>query len=200
MTAPTLALAIPSSAGPSTGVRLLPAPPVAPPYDDEQWEVEAGTDPSGRYFAETLPGAHRRARGHPRALALPFPAPSTTVPRVRLAAQGPTTVELVPPAAWSARFLRVLLEAMAGLRPVSQLGSWANSDVCRLLARRVRTADQCRDLRRSMGSVRSLHVSTPAVDVAEVCAVVHIGNRVRAVALRVEATDRAWRCTDLQMG
>lgn len=194
MTAPTIA---PATSAPSydtgrrnsTGagarpsrVRRIPMPPQGPPYDDERLE------PAGR--AEL-------------AVPLPFPAPAAAVPRLRLVpvperATAPSG--LAPPAAWSARFVRVLLEALAGLRPVAQLGVWAESEVCRVVARRTAAANRCQDRRRTIGSLRSLHVSSPATGVAEVCAVVQFGDRVRALALRIEAGEAQWRCTDLRLG
>lgn len=175
MTAPTLARN-------AIGVRRLPAPALAPPYDDERRDV-----PAGRLGGTTLP--------------LPFPIPSAAVPRLRLvAAPVAVTASLASPAPWSARFVRVLLEAFAGLRPISQLGAWASSDVCRVLSRRMGAADRCRDRRRAAGNLRSLHVSTPAAGVAEVCAIVAFGDRIRAIALRVEASDGQWRCTELEVG
>lgn len=174
------------------GVRRVPTPTVAPPFDDEVADVDpAGSARSLRGPSGGLPGQ------------LPFPPPSAAVPRLRVvsaAAQAGPDAGLVPPAAWSARFVRVLLEALAGLRPLAQLGAWANPDVCRGVSRRVGATDRCRDLPRTIGSLRSLHVSTPAIGVAEVCAVVETGHRIRALALRVEAAEGQWRCTDLTIG
>jgi Family of unknown function (DUF6459) len=185
------------------GVRRMPTPALAPPYDDERWEErwESGMAPDDRSFdrAARLSGQLLAVHGGALALPLPLAAPSAAVPRLRLA-PSPEPPAPPPPAAWSARFVRVLLEAFAGLRPISQLGAWANPDVCRLLARRAGAADRCRDLPRSTGSLRSIHVSTPAAGVAEVCAVVQFGGRVRAMALRVEAADSRWRCTELKVG
>ncbi len=211
MTAPTLAPASarpaePDPVGPDpvtgrgrsgpVGVRRVPTPPLAPPYDDERVEGD-GEGRSGGWDG-------RRWIGSPGiAGQLPFPTPSAAVPRLRLAASPqPSTPagRLAPPAAWSARFVRVLLEALAGLRPLAQLAAWAEPNVCRGISRRVNAIERCRDLPRTIGDLRSLHVSSPAGGVAEICAVVHIGHRIRAMALRVEATDGQWRCTHLTIG
>lgn len=188
--------------GRAPGVRWVPAPPLAPPYDDERWPQGIGSE---EHAGGSVLEAPRLGPGQPGglALSLPFPAPSPAVPRLRLAspAESPAPQATVPPPAlWAARFVRVLLEVMAGLRPVSQLGAWADSEVCRRIARRIGTADRCQDLRRSVGTLRSLHVSSPAPGVAEVCAVVEFGDRVRAVALRAEAAGTPWRCTGLIIG
>lgn len=181
------------------GVRRVPTPPLAPPYDDERAEGD------GERRSTDWDGSHRWLAGDGGALAgqLPFPAPSAAVPRLRLAATpepGTAAAGLAPPAAWSARFVRVLLEALAGLRPLTQLATWANPDVCRGISRRVSATDRCGDLPRAIGNLRSLHLSSPAAGVAEVCAVVRTGHRIRAIALRIEAAGGQWRCTSLTIG
>ena len=49
-------------------------------------------------------------------------------------------------------------------------------------------------------TVRNVRASEPADGIAEVCATVQAGRRVRAVALRVERHDGRWRCTRLHLG
>jgi hypothetical protein len=48
--------------------------------------------------------------------------------------------------------------------------------------------------------VRSLRVTQPADQVAELSATLQCGPRVRAVALRLEVRHGRWRCTRLEMG
>jgi hypothetical protein len=48
--------------------------------------------------------------------------------------------------------------------------------------------------------VRSVRVSEPADGVAELCATVETGRRVRALAMRLEEHHGRWCCTRLQLG
>jgi hypothetical protein len=48
--------------------------------------------------------------------------------------------------------------------------------------------------------LHSLHFAEPADGVAEVAAIVRIGDRFRAIALRLEGLDGRWRCVRLQIG
>jgi len=173
---------VPPPAPRRTALRRVPVPPQAPPYDDE-------SAASG--------GAELRG-----ALLLPFAAPSTSVPRLRVLPPPDETSarRTPPPGPWSTRFVRTVLETLAGLRPVSQLGVCATPDVCRVIARRVALAEGCRDLPRGLGKLRSIHVCAPSSGAAEVCAVIDYGTRVRAIALRIEVSGEAWRCTELLVG
>ena len=47
------------------------------------------------------------------------------------------------------------------------------------------------------GAVRSVHVQQRPDGVAEVCATVHRGQRMAALALRLEGRDGRWCCTEL---
>ena len=49
-------------------------------------------------------------------------------------------------------------------------------------------------------TVHSVRASEPADGVAELCATVDLGVRVRAVAMRLETHHGHWRCTRLQLG
>lgn len=170
-------------------LRRIPAPTLDPPYDDER-----------------DPAEHSQLNGWASCGSLPLPLPfgvPATVPRLRVvAAAAAATAPSAQgrPGPWAARFARALLEVLAGVRPVGQLAGWAAPDVCAFVARRVSAATRCRDLRRSVGAVRSLHVCEPGPAVAEVCAIVDLGSRVRAVALRLEGDAAGWRCTDLEIG
>lgn len=48
--------------------------------------------------------------------------------------------------------------------------------------------------------LHSLRVMEPAAGVAEVCAVIQVGERYRAIAARLEGVDGCWRCVRLQVG
>jgi hypothetical protein len=45
-----------------------------------------------------------------------------------------------------------------------------------------------------------VRASEPSDGVAELCATVDVGGRVRALALRLEEQHGRWRCTRLQLG
>jgi hypothetical protein len=49
-------------------------------------------------------------------------------------------------------------------------------------------------------SVHSVHIAEPADGVAEVAAIIRVGDRFRAMALRLEGLDGRWRCVRLQIG
>jgi hypothetical protein len=48
--------------------------------------------------------------------------------------------------------------------------------------------------------VHSIHIIEPADGVAEIAAIVRVGERFRAMALRLEGLDGRWRCVRLQIG
>jgi Family of unknown function (DUF6459) len=120
---------------------------------------------------------------------------------------------LLPPAelpeitAWTRRYLVVLLEVLPGQRPVQQLLRWSSPDVYAAVQRRAALRARLRS--RTGRTVRparvvSLRVSFPHEGIAEIGGVLQDGDRVRAVALRVErSTDRSgerWRVTALEIG
>jgi hypothetical protein len=126
-------------------------------------------------------------------------------------------LRLVPPAdgagggqdlpevrAWSARLVQAVAEVVAGDRPIGQLVRWTDGMVYADLNRRVRllglTTTAGSRGSRERASVRSVHVSTPAANVAEVAAHVRHGGRSRAVALRLEVHRDRWVCTALELG
>jgi hypothetical protein len=110
---------------------------------------------------------------------------------------------LPDPRPWAGRLVQGVVEAMAGVRPVSQLVRWTTTEVYgELQNRAIRALHERRGPtpRRLAEVVRSVHVSEPVDGVAEVCAIVQQGPRCRAIALRLEGADGRWRCTALQMG
>jgi len=183
-------------------LRLLPAPPTDPPYDDE------------------LGGAAPVVDG---ALALAFPMPATSVP-LRLAppaieeatdedTERATPRALLPdPVPLARRLAQVVVEVVAGDRPASQLARHATLDVLDQLERTARhRAARAAATQRAQGvganapvaarpQVTSVHVSEPTDGVAEACAVVSAGPRRRALAFRLEGLDGRWQCTALRMG
>jgi hypothetical protein len=171
------ALTLPARAARPVVVR--PAPRREPPFDDE------------------LPGAGPQYGRHDQRL--PFerlPArPVLWQPRP------PVPRKLPDPAPWGRRLLIGLIETAGGHRPLQQLASMVSPSVGRGLGadfeRAARTGTR-HWLHRA--TIRSLRVAEPAAGVAELCATVEAGQRVRAVAMRLEEHHDRWRCTRLQLG
>lgn len=182
-------------------LRLLPAPPTDPPYDDE---LGAGTP--------VVDGA----------LALAFPPSAPSVP-LRLAPpaldeemeeRATPRVLLPDPVPLAHRFAQAVVEILAGDRPAAQLSRYATLDVLDQLERAVRRWSARRatvvapTARAAAGSaatpvrprVTSVHLSEPADGVVEACAVVTAGPRRRALAFRLEGLDGRWQCTALHTG
>lgn len=113
--------------------------------------------------------------------------------------------DLPDPAAWSARMTRALLEVMTGARPAPQVVRWTTPEVYAVVARRSalvarRVAAGSGPRGRQRLQVLRVRVCEPADGVAEAAVVVRHGNRVRAVAIRLEGQDGKWRVTALQVG
>ena len=113
--------------------------------------------------------------------------------------------DLPDPTAWAGRITHALLEVMTGARPAPQVVRWTTPEVYAVVARRNalaarRAAAGTGPRRRSRLQVRRIRVCEPADGVAEAAVVVHHGDRVRAVAVRLEGQDGKWRVTALQVG
>jgi hypothetical protein len=174
-----LADAVPAPRKPIT---IRPAPRREPPFDDEAPHLRlVGRHDQALPF-DPWPGRLREV--------MPWQAPRAT-------GRG----DLPEPSMWGRRMLIAVLEARAGRRSLKQVGTLLSPGVHAGLAR---------DLARSGASrrrgeltdyrVRSIHVSEPADGVAELAAVVQVGERFRAVAARLEGLDGRWRCVRLQIG
>jgi Family of unknown function (DUF6459) len=155
------------------GIRRVPVPDSAPPYDGE----EAASPRAGPADSSGPSG----------------PAPSRTAgPRGRAGA-----AEGRPGAgAWPSQFAQALAEALAGSRPAQQLTPWTTEQArkrIRQLGPLLATGQRPR--------LRRLMTSAPACDVLELTAVVGFGPRVRVLALRLERvadTGEHWRCTEIE--
>lgn len=188
MSAPSTELPLAAPALPA--LRLLPVPPCAPPYDDEL------AAPAAR------PTGLRSPLGPVRALA---PAPLRLVPDLPTAVPADedderprTPADLLPPARPVAHALvQGLLEVLAGVRPVSQLQRSTTPELFAQLELAVHARPRSTGTRPVTGAVRSLHVQEHADGVAEVCATVRRGQRMAAVALRLEGLSGRWTCTEL---
>lgn len=160
---------------------VRPAPPREPPFDDE---IADGSVVAGRHD-RPLPFARSRRR---RAT-LPTPAPA------------PLRGVLPDPAMWGQRLLVGIIEAAGGRRPVNQLAALLSPAVAHGLRTELEHAGRLNKPHWTHRAVvRSVRSSEPAEQVAELCATVRVGERVRAVAMRLEVRHGRWCCTKLVLG
>lgn len=173
----TAALAgAPTRNRPPLRMLVRPAPHREPPFDDEILEPS----PVGPYD-RCLPFERP-----------PQPAPFNPVVRPD---------GLPDPTVWARRLMVGLIETAAGRRPVQQLAPMLSMSVGRGLGadlERTAAASQRHWLHRA--SLMNVRGCEPAPGIAELCATVEIGRRVRAIALRLEEHHGHWRCTRLQLG
>jgi hypothetical protein len=92
--------------------------------------------------------------------------------------------------------VRLVVEVLAGTRPAHQLSLVAVPAVCRAVAPHGGAGS--RGGRVVPPKVLSSRVQRPAETVAEAVAVVVVGGRVHALALRLEHMRGRWRCTALE--
>jgi hypothetical protein len=138
----------------------------------------------------------------PRALHRPGPRPGAAAraaaPRSAFARVWSRRGDLPDPHDAGRRVLATVLEALAGRRPLGQLGPLTTPRVYAALTsgRRPRWC--------ASGTapivVGPVHVCEPVDGVAEVSAVAHRSGRAHAVAARLEGLDGRWRCTTVQIG
>jgi hypothetical protein len=160
---------------------LRPAPPREPPFDDE---IAAAAVPVGRHD-RPLPFERSRRRR----VALPPAAPSSL------------RAVLPDPALWARRLLVGIIEAAGGRRPLNQLSALLSAGVAHGLRAEFELAGQLgRPHWTNRAVVRSVRASEPADRVAELCATVRAGNRVHAIAMRLEVRHERWCCTRLVLG
>jgi hypothetical protein len=138
----------------------------------------------------------------PRPPHRPGPRPEArdrrTAPDADFAPRWSTRSDLPDPRDAGRRLLTTTLEALAGRRPLAQLGPLVAPGVFTALTggRRPRWCTE--------GSapilVGRVHVCEPVDGVAEVSAVAHRAGRAHAVAARLEGIDGRWRCTAVHIG
>jgi hypothetical protein len=164
------------SAGGTIVVR--PAPRREPPFDDE---LDEGVQI----------GVHDQ------------PLPFERVRRTALqpAPPSPLRATLPDPVHWARRLLIGVIETAGGHRPLNQLTALVTPAVAAgLRADFERAAQRGRAHWTSRASVRSMRGSEPADNVAELSATVRAGERVRAIAMRLEVRHGRWCCTRLVLG
>lgn len=154
-------------------LRLVAAPPSAPPYDDEP-----GTAPTLRLVG----------------------APIKTVPfndQDWLASER-TPAALLPAAQGFARVvLQAVLEVAAGVRPLKQLQAETSTELYNRLVERLSARPRATGLRPDRGAIQTVHVQLRPEGIAEVCARVQHQGCMIAMALRIEGLDGRWKCTEL---
>ncbi|MDT4996979.1 MAG: hypothetical protein QOD45_1047 [Pseudonocardiales bacterium] len=169
-----------TAAASPTAIRVRPAPPREPPFDDE------------------VGARHLHVVG-PLDRPLPFQAPPPHWDRP--AAPVHVSARLPDPRRWTRHLLTGIFETAAGRRPLQQLAAMLSPSVAYGLGADFEKAAQARRRHWSHAArVRSVRATQPADGVAEICATIQVGDRVRAVALRVEEHRGRWRCTRLQLG
>lgn len=160
---------------------VRPAPVREPPFDDE---LSPDAAAAGCYDRR-LPFARPRRRRPP----LP-PQPPT-----------PLRAALPDPAQWARRLLVGIIETADGRRSLNQVAALLSPGVAHGLRHELEHAvRRGRPHWTARAVVRSVRVSEPADQVAELCATVRTGERVRAIALRLEVRNGRWCCTRLVLG
>ena len=186
----------------SPGLRLVTVPAGWPPYDCES---HGAACPVAREAATTNPHVSRHAPAPARASG-PAALPPAALPPAALPPAA------LPPAASQAtaltrQFAQVIVEILAGSRPLRQTVGWTTD--------RVRA--QIGDLTRLVTSeqrprIRRIVTSQPAASVVEMTVVISFGPRSRALAMRFEqmparqpapgrpARPARWLCTEIETG
>jgi hypothetical protein len=195
----------PASSEPSasSGLRLITVPAGWPPYD---CETHGAACPVAREAATTNPHVSRQApafAGPPGPTAPLPPPPALSVPGQDRAHDAPARQDI----ALLRQFAQVIVEILAGSRPLRQTVGWTTD--------RVRA--QIGDLTQSLASdqrprIRRIVTSQPAASVVEMTVVVTFGPRSRALAMRFEhmparqptpgrpARPARWLCTEIETG
>ncbi len=186
---------------------LAAVPDCEPPFDDERSAASrlqqlrlAGQSRAGATAARTLEDPLVRPWPGQRTIGLvrvPDTIADSRVPgwsqEVDIGVRRTTTAEL-PPATRSGPVLaRALVEVLCGQRPLSQLRVHCAPEVFAGL--------QSRPLARgALGHLLNVRVCEPADGVAEISVAFRRGERVRAIAFRIQGVDGRWRVTALQTG
>lgn len=132
---------------------------------------------------------------------LPFEPPSDGVGQSRdlAAAQRGGLGHLPDPAALGRRLVIAIIELATGRRSALHLNRHLAPAVLSGLARDAGRITRLGTEGRP-ATLHSIHAASPADGVSELVAVVQVGERFRAIALRLEAKKGRWRCVRLQIG
>lgn len=134
-------------------------------------------------------------------LALDFGGTVSVRPRADLR-QAPDLQEALE--AFARRFCAAMVEVIGGDRGPQQLLHWTTESVYDQLRRRstalAGTTGSDQRLRRLRAQIRSVHLSCPSPESAELSVHVRHGARSRAIAARLEHLEGHWICVALQFG
>ena len=188
------------------GLRLVKVPDAAPPYD---CETHGAVCPAARNAAET--GQHTSGRALPPADLLAPAARDLLAPAARdllaPAAELPRTLDNAPDSAWTRQFAQVIVEILAGSRPLRQTVPWTTDRVRAQIGLLVPLLASDRRPR-----IQRIVTSRPTARVVEMTVVVGFGPRSRALAMRFEhmparqaapglpARPARWLCTEIEAG
>ena len=187
----TATVAQPRPAAPALGIRLrvVPAPDCNPaPSVPSPEPAPARSAAGARWQQDTLDLVYTLPSG--------LPAVPEAPPRLRIVAGATSDDGSFDVSAWASRFVPALVEVLSGDRPVSQLMRWTEREVYEEIRRRVEDQPRSSGPRQARAAVRSIHVCQPRPDAAEITAIVRAGRRTRALAVRLDAIEDRWRCTE----
>jgi hypothetical protein len=156
--------------------------------------------------AEPFP-VHRLAAEDDYAVAVTQGTLALAIPRGRPPLPEPDDIDgcapLPEPGAWVTRFVQAAVEVAAGIRSPAQLSRWCTLEVHAMLTRRALLTLRVRrtgDRPTGRVAVRTVRTCQPREGVCEASAVVMDGERVRAVALRMEGTRGRWQVIAMELG
>lgn len=162
--------------------RVVPQPPRRRPLPDAQAIVRVELPELAPPY-DDLPAASSRSR-RPHGLTLvdtardPEPSPSAAaVPEATAPAAGPISGT----GAWPSQFAQVLAETLAGARPFAQLAPWTSQQARRRISQ-LGPMLACGPRPR----VRRVIVTSPVTGVLEMTAIIAVGVKVHAIAVRLE--------------
>ena len=128
------------------------------------------------------------------------------IPSAPIADAGTTLDTPLPPDFPSAELFasaltRHAIETLHGVRPIGQLQSWFTPALFKAFTRRVAlmAGETGYGAKRLPASVRRIRCTYPRQRVAEASVIVHDGERLRAVALRLEVLHKRWHVTALEI-
>jgi hypothetical protein len=164
-------------------LRIAPAPRTRPPVLPQGDDFGLGHDDTSPYIQD--------------ALAVDF---SVASDEQVFGSQLTQRSDLPDPRPWAGHIAQAIVEVMVGARPAPQLLRWTTSEVYAVVAHRAYVSTRRGAVTGRRATVRSVRVCEPADGVAEACAVVVDGTRVRALAMRLVGLDGRWRVEALQIG
>jgi hypothetical protein len=103
---------------------------------------------------------------------------------------------------WPSQFAQALAETLAGTRPLSQLAPWISVQARRRIRRLSPVLSTASQPNSSQPRLRRVIITSPAGGVLEMTVVIGLGQRVRALAVRLERSDSTaeprWHCTAVE--